>query len=215
MSEGIECVWIFLIDYENSPLWLFSCYFSKMLKCFNHCFTFSDLFCHKLDNNLGIGFTWKFDIGKIFWLDFRIVCDDSIMDKMKSMGFIEVRMCVRGDFGSTSCPSCVSDADWCHSSLSKDFINDSINTIDTAITLVSIFDKNAIIHDLTESEDTWTIVASIFEEINSICQKTLDSDFFLGILLDFFLGDRFLRDDADDATALDLFWRHQIQTRQS
>ena len=114
-----------------------------------------------------------------------MVGDDAIVDDVKPVGLIEVGMGVVRDFSSAGGPSSMGYSGCGDSSLHEDLLNNSINAVDVAISLVSILDKLSLGHTGAESEDSCAIVPSVFQEIDSIAQKVLDGDPRLRIFFGF------------------------------
>ena len=134
-----------------------------------------------------------------------MIGDDAIVDDVKPVGLIEVRMGVMWDLSSAGGPSGMGYSGGGDSSLHEDLLNNSINAVDVAIPLVSILDKLSLGHAGPESEDSCAIVPSVFQEIDSIAQKVLDGDPRLRIFLGFLFWDGSLRNNTDDTTALRIF----------
>lgn len=90
-----------------------------------------------------------------------MIYDTSVVNTIYSAGLIKVRMSVTIRLFPKSCISRVSDSNSSYSSLSKDFLNDSPNTIQVVRLFMSIFYQFTLLHISPEPKDTRTIIPII------------------------------------------------------
>ena len=135
-----------------------------------------------------------------------MVSNDTIVNDVESIGLIKMRMCIMRDFSTTSCPSGMSYSCCWDSCLHKNLFNNSVDTVDVTITFISILNQLSFRHSNSKSEYSCTIVSSVLQKIDSVTQKVLYWNPCFRILLCFFFRDWFLRNDADDTTALSFFF---------
>lgn len=142
-------------------------------------------------NNFSISFASEVDFWQVFIFDFSMIVDDSIMDEEYFLILVVVWVTVSFVNLTTCCPSGVGNShcgvDW----LFGEFIHQFLYAVHSwwAISLLCklayhLFD---FVVFFSERHNTCTVVTSIFEQLYSVAEKSLDRSYigFFGIRVRF------------------------------
>lgn len=131
-------------------------------------------FSHQLCDNLSVGLASESYITEIFVFDFGMVVNDPVMDDENFFILVKVGVTISLVDLSTSCPSGMSNSDSGVDGLFGELVDKSLNAIQTNRGVCffrklakHLFDFGVV---FCEGNNTGTVVASVFEQFDSIAQ---------------------------------------------
>jgi len=168
-------------------------------------------FAHQLSNNFCISLASKIHLRKVFVFDFGMIVNNTIVNKKYFLILVVVRMTVSFIYLTTSCPSGMSNSNSWTDRFFCEFIDKSLNAIKTWLT-ISLFRKLAhhfsdLIVLFSEWNNAGTIIASIFEQLYTVAEKSLNRRYgrFFGIEILFRFDIGAVWNDTKNTAALRLF----------
>ena len=168
LRSSINSLFISCINDHQPPLRFFLRNRCKLIQRFKHSHSLLPFQRKILHNYLSIRLTCKSNMTEILILKLSMICYDPIMNKEYIPFLIEMGMRITIYFFPTGCPSRMRDPTCRESCLWHDLIDNFIYAACLLETMLGIFNQSTLISfPSREGKDSSTIVASIFQELDS------------------------------------------------
>ena len=168
LRSSINRLFITCINDHQPPLRFFLRNSCKLIQSFEHSHSLFPFQRKILHNYLSIRLTCKSNMTKILILKLSMICYDPIMNKEYIPFLIKMWMRLTIYFFPTGCPSRMRDPTRRKSCLWHDLIDNFIYAACLLETVFGIFNQSTLISfPSREGKDSSTIIASIFQELDS------------------------------------------------
>lgn len=150
----IDFVGLLAVDQHQPPLRLVPSDLPEGAEGLHHRLPLEDLLGDELHHDFGVGLAGELHPFQVVAFDLSVVCDDSVVDCVKSAGLIKVGVGVPADPSPARGPASVGNAGSRGPGLLEDLLNDSIDAGHLrAVALIGVFDKAAV-HAFSQAENS-------------------------------------------------------------
>lgn len=165
-----QLMWVIFIHNNDTPLWFIRILFHDILSlsnCFVSCRSFTFELSNKLGCNLCVGIAVEFNSLKVFAFYHRVTSNYTIVDNVDFSTVIKMRMSILLNFLSTCSPSSVPNSNVRSGYIFGNLLNQSFNTVDLFVRLLSVFDEFNLDISLVSSkgDNSSTVIASVFKKL--------------------------------------------------